>query len=311
MSAPASLDGVLLIDKPSGPTSHDVVARLRRVMGQRGIGHTGTLDPLASGLLALVLGRATRLASLLTSSDKTYEATIRLGFATTTDDALGERLNDTGSLKTPGIVCDSDVLDALEHFRGTFEQRPPNHSAKKVAGVKAYELARQSQPVNLTPSQVTVRSLEWVARTGDILEVRVTATAGFYVRALARDIGARLGCGAHLMALRRVRSGAFRVEDALPLADAERAGAALGGRLLTPASALPNLTSVVLTDEGLRRVLHGNWIGRGQWLQDEAAPAVSDKAEPGLVKLLAPGDNRLVALAKTRPGALHPVVVLG
>ncbi len=311
MSSPVSVDGVLLIDKPTGPTSHDVVARLRRILGQRSIGHTGTLDPLASGLLALVVGRATRLASILTSSDKTYEATIRLGFATTTDDSLGERLVETGSLKTPGFVCDSDVLDALGHFRGTFEQMPPAHSAKKVAGVKAYELARQSRPVTLTPVSVTVRSLDWVARAGDELQVRVTATTGFYVRALARDVGRHLGCGAHLTALRRVRSGAFRVEDALPLGEAERAGAALKDQLIPPAAALPQLPSVVLNDEGLRRVLHGNWIGPSHWLQENRPDDASDRPQSTPVKLLSPGDKRLVALADARAGALHPVVVLG
>ncbi|MEO8483830.1 MAG: tRNA pseudouridine(55) synthase TruB [Acidobacteriota bacterium] len=353
MSTSPSLDGVLLIDKPSGPTSHDVVARLRRVLGQRSIGHTGTLDPLASGLLALVVGRATRLASILTGSDKTYEATIRLGFATTTDDALGSPLGskETGSLKRPGLAAtwetesrgkhltsapdapletgslkrpgllpgDGDIRAVLEEFTGTFQQVPPAHSAKKVGGVKAYELARRSQPVALTPVTVTVRSLEWTSRTGDTLEVLVTATAGFYVRALARDLGARLGCGGHLTALRRVRSGAFSVDDALPLADAERAGGALAARLLTPAAALPQLAAVTLTEEGLRRVLHGNWIGPAHWVDDEgrpdavgAAPPVTESAARMTpIKLLAPGQGRLVALAKARSGALHPVVVLG
>ena len=314
MSAPPSLDGVLLIDKPSGPTSHDVVARLRRVLGQRSIGHTGTLDPMASGLLALVLGRATRLASILTGSDKTYEAAIRLGFATTTDDALGEPVavtNETGSLKTPGFICDSDIQDALGHFRGTFEQQPPSHSAKKVAGVKAYELARRSEAVTLAPVPVAVRSLEWIGRTADTFQVRVTATAGFYVRALARDIGERLGCGGHLTALRRIRSGAFQVEEALPLADAERAGKALNARLLSPAAALPQLAAVVLTDEGLRRALHGNWLGPSHWLHDRPGPGVPDGPKSPPIKLLAPDYGRLVALARSSSGALHPVVVLG
>ena len=213
MSVFPSIDGVLLIDKPTGPTSHDVVARIRRVTGQRGVGHTGTLDPLASGLIVLVLGRATRLSSVLTGTDKTYEATVRLGFATATDDALGQPLSEM----TPAVVSgvgpgpsDEAVRRALEGFCGTFDQTPPSHSAKKVGGVKAYDAARRDSPLLLAPTSVTVRSLEWTGRDGDSLNLRVTATAGFYVRALARDIGVRLGCGAHLTALRRLQSGPFR-----------------------------------------------------------------------------------------------------
>jgi len=318
MTVPPSLDGVLLIDKPSGPTSHDVVARIRKTLGQRSIGHTGTLDPLASGLLVLVIGRATRLASILTGSDKTYAATIRLGFATTTDDALGEpvavkNLIETGSLKTPGFnqILDTEIQEALGHFRGTFDQMPPAHSAKKVGGVKAYDLARRSQPVALTPVTVTVRSIEWRSRTGDTFEVRVTATAGFYVRALARDIGRHLGCGAHLSALRRLRSGAFEVEDAMTLADAERAGAGLSERLVTPEAALPHLATVILNDEGMRRVLHGNWVGPAHWGQAPPNFALDGTTGQALTKLVAAGDGRLVALARAASGILHPVVVLG
>jgi tRNA pseudouridine55 synthase len=305
-----SVDGVLLIDKPTGPTSHDAVARIRRVLRQRSIGHTGTLDPLASGLLALVVGRATRLASVLAGSDKTYDATIRLGFATTTDDALGQPLP-----KRPGVepqhpvsVSDEAVRRVLDGFRGTFNQTPPAHSAKKVGGVKAYDAARRDEPLVLAPVAVTVRTLDWTGRTEDILTLRVTATAGFYVRALARDIGATLGCGAHLTVLRRLRSGPFSVENALPLAEAERLdAAALGERLLPPSAALPQLRSVVLNDQGLLRVAHGNWVTPAHC---QATQEMISAGE-ALVKLLAPEGGRLVALAKARSGALHPVVVLG
>ena len=295
------MNGVLLVDKPSGPTSHDVVARLRRATGERAIGHTGTLDPRATGLLPLVLGRATRLASLLSSGDKTYEATICLGVATDTDDADGQPIGAVAALPAAGAV-----LEALDAFRGTFQQVPPRHSAKKIAGRKAYELARRAQPVDLAPVAVTVTALERLSLDGAFLQVRVSAGSGFYVRALARDLGERLGCGAHLHALRRTRSGGFDVASALPLDEAERLGRDLESRLIPAAEALPHLPSVQMTASGLTRAMHGNPLGptdlEGRW--------VPPAGVGGPVRLLA-GDGRLVALAHSRGGALHPVTVLG
>jgi tRNA pseudouridine55 synthase len=296
------MNGVLLIDKPSGPTSHDVVSRLRRATGERSIGHTGTLDPRATGLLPLVLGRATRLASLLSTGDKTYEATIRLGFATDTDDADGQPLG-TPATTLPG----SDAVEAvLDRFRGTFQQIPPRHSAKKIAGRKAYELARRAQPVELAPVAVTVTSLERLSMEGPYLQIRVAAESGFYVRALARDLGEALGCAGHLHALRRTRSGGFSVADAIPFQDAERLGRDLQSRVIPAAEALPHLPCVRMTASGLTRAMHGNPIGpadlEGRWIPPAGAG--------GPVRLLA-GDGRLVALAHSRGGALHPVTVLG
>lgn len=301
------MDGVLLIDKPSGPTSHDVVARLRRTSGERRIGHTGTLDPRATGLLPLVLGCATRLAAWLSGGDKTYEATLRLGFATDTDDADGQPLG------APSLVRpDDEAIDAaLAGFRGTFDQTPPIHSAKRIAGARAYDLARRAEPVVLRPVGVTVRALERTGRTGDRLQLCVTASSGFYVRALARDLGARLGSGAHLLELRRTRHGPFEVARALGLAEAERLGPAVAARLLTPAEALPDLPGVQVTAAGLTRALHGNPLGpehlEGGWVPS-AATAGTAPMTP--IKIVA-GDGRLVALARVRGGALHPVVVLG
>jgi tRNA pseudouridine55 synthase len=295
------MNGVLLLDKPSGPTSHDVVARLRRATGERAIGHTGTLDPRATGLLPLVLGRATRLASLLSSGDKTYEATICLGVATDTDDADGQPIGAVAALPAAGAV-----EEALDAFRGTFQQVPPRHSAKKIAGRKAYELARRAQPVDLAPVAVTVTALELLSLDGAFLQVRVSAGSGFYVRGLARDLGERLGCGAHLHALRRTRSGGFDVASALPLDEAERLGRDLESRLIPAAEALPHLPSVKMTASGLTRAMHGNPLGptdlEGRW--------VPPAGVGGPVRLLA-GDGRLVALAHSRGGALHPVTVLG
>jgi tRNA pseudouridine55 synthase len=296
------MDGVLLIDKPPGLTSHDVVARLRRASGERSIGHTGTLDPRATGLLPLVLGRATRLASLLSGRDKTYEATIHLGWFTDTDDADGEPLGEP-SAASPS---DAAVAGALGAFVGTFDQVPPRHSAKKLQGRRAYELARRQATFDLAPVSVTVRQLDLMSRTEDTVSLRVTASTGFYVRALARDLGERLGCGAHLEDLRRTRSGPFDVADAMSLEEAERLGVGLVDRLISPANAVSDLPGVELTEAGLKRAVHGNPVGpehlAGRW--------VPPATQAGPVRLLA-ADGRLVALAGSRGGALHPAVVLG
>jgi tRNA pseudouridine55 synthase len=306
------MEGVLLVDKPSGPTSHDVVARVRRLLGERRIGHTGTLDHLASGLLPLVVGTATRLAPYLTASDKTYEATVRLGFATDTDDAGGRPLAAPEGLDAASLD-DDRVRSALERFLGRFDQRPPAHSAKRIAGVRAYALARHAQPVDVRPVGVTVRQLEWLGRRGDRVMIRVTASAGFYVRALARDLGTALRCGGHLEALRRTASGGFRVSEAVSLEEAEHAGSELAGRLIAPADALPRFPAVTLLEAGARRVSHGNWVGPEHL--DSAPPfgngANAQDGARDLVRLLAPGTGRLLALARPRGGALHPVVVLG
>jgi tRNA pseudouridine55 synthase len=295
------MTGVLLIDKPSGPTSHDVVARLRRTTGERSIGHTGTLDPRATGLLVLVLGRATRLAPFLNTSDKSYDATIRLGVATDTDDADGRPIESPGA----PLPDDEAIAAALDGFRGPFEQRPPAHSAKRVQGVKAYELARRAQQVDLKSVLVTVHTLEHAARRGDLLELRVTATAGFYVRALARDLGERLGCGAHLEALRRTRCGHLSLADAVPLEAAERLGEAIADRVISPADALAELPAVELTAAGRKRAEHGNWLG-----PEHVVPSGALASDPRKVRLIA-AEGHLVGIAESRRGALHPVVVLG
>lgn len=296
------MDGVLLVDKPIGPTSHDIVARLRSVSGERSIGHTGTLDPLASGLLPLVLGKATRLSPFLMGSDKTYEVAIRLGAFTDTDDAQGRPMDAPDAATRPD---DAGLLAALADFRGTFQQVPPRHSAKKVGGKKAYDLARQDQPLELEPVSVTVRSLDLIARDGDDVRIVVTATSGFYVRALARDLGQRLGCGAHIAALRRTRSGTFDITHALPFADAERLGRGLAGHLLTPSQALQELAAVTVTAPGLRRAQHGNPLSpehlAGRW------PTEGPETRP--IRVLDEG-GQLIALAYARGGVLHPSVVL-
>lgn len=311
------MTGILLIDKPSGPTSHDVVARLRRATGERSIGHAGTLDPRATGLLVMLLGKGTRLASLLTGHDKTYEATVRFGWSTTTDDADGPRLEPaSGGLCGPAPT--PEALDAaLEAFRGTYDQMPPQFSAKRVDGRKAYDLARRDQRVALKPSTVTVKHLALVECGGDLAHLRLTVSAGFYVRSLARDLGAQLECGAHLEALRRTASGYFALPGteldspvtAYPvtaLDEAERLGPGLADRLVSLADALPDLPAVRLSDVGLTKVRHGNPVGP-QLVEGAWVPA---SAQPGRIRLL-DGSGSLVALADLRGGLLHPAVVLG
>jgi len=303
------MTGVLLIDKPSGPTSHDVVARMRRISGERSIGHAGTLDPRATGLLVLMLGRATRIATLLTGHTKAYDATIRFGFATTTDDADGERIMSSEAISEkspPSSFSDDEIRAALDATVGPFEQLPPRYSAKRVDGKKAYDLARQDKPMELKRAAVALHEWSWLGREDDLLRINMSVSAGFYVRSLARDLGERLGCPAHLEALRRTRSGPFDLLHALPLAEAERMGSGVESHLIPMADALAELPSVHLSEAGLVKVRVGNPIGpqlvEGAWVP------VSDHVRK--IRLLGP-DGALMALADLRGGLLHPSTVLG
>jgi tRNA pseudouridine55 synthase len=296
----APLDGVLVIDKPQGPTSHDVVAAVRRALGVSRVGHAGTLDPMATGVLPLLLGRATRLAQFLSAARKTYVAAVRFGGATDTDDASGAPVD---SAPASGIVPDFERLRAaLEGFTGDLLQRPPAFSAKKVQGRRSYDLARRGQAVELPPAAVTVHALALDALTGDTATLRITSSAGFYVRALARDLGTALGTGAHLAALRRLASGEFTIESAMPLAEA-LADPAAARRAVRPLHDLLSDHPVVrLTRAEVEAVRHGRDVA-------PAAPA-DGGLDTGAVRLLAP-DGALVAIARMRsPGVLHPAVVL-
>jgi tRNA pseudouridine55 synthase len=296
------MNGALIIDKPSGPTSHDVVARVRRALRTPRVGHTGTLDPLATGVLVLLLGKATRLAQFLVADDKEYQADVQLGIETPTYDAasLPDGWRPDARRAEPG-----EVERAVAVFRGTFLQTPPPFSAKKIAGRRAYEDARRQRPVELRPVEVTVHALELIAcsDTG-LLSLRVVCGSGFYVRSLAHDIGRRLGWGAHLARLRRTRSGRFRVEDAVTLDEIER-GVDVTQRLLPPKELLSAVLALTLTDEGVRRVSHGNWIAP-EHLRDSGVTGGS----PGRVRLL-DGSGGLTAVAERgADGLLHPLVVL-
>jgi tRNA pseudouridine55 synthase len=248
------VDGVLVVDKPPGPTSHDVVDRVRRALGTRRVGHTGTLDPFATGVLPVCVGRATRLARFLAGGEKEYLATVRLGFATATDDATGRPLGDP----RPVEVGEETLAAALAGLLGSFDQVPPAFSAKHVGGRRLYELARRGEEVPRSASLVTVHALDLLARRGEEMDILVRCSPGTYVRALARDLGERLGTGGHLSALRRTRSGGFDLSRAVPGDDL-----ATASESLLPLSALLlDVPAVRVGAEGRALVAHGRELGR-------------------------------------------------
>lgn len=305
--------GALLVDKPSGPTSHDVVARARRALGEKSIGHTGTLDPLASGLLVLLCGRATRLASLMNASIKSYHATIRLGVETDTYDAAGVAQANVlpGGGISPAAVDDAAVDEVIEAIRNQQQQVPPAYSAKKIGGVRAYTLARKNEKPEMQAVDVCVYALDWTRVEPDVLHVTLTCSAGYYVRAMAQEIGRRLGCGAHLEALRRTRVGGFDVEDAVALDLLEREPReAAGARILPMEALVPSLPAVQTTGAGEVRVRHGNVLGLShvaKW--DEATAVAPAPGQPVRYRVLGT-DGRLLAIAEARPEGLQPVIVL-
>ena len=215
-----ALDGLLLVDKGAGMTSHDVVDAARRALHTRRVGHAGTLDPFATGLLVLLVGRATRLASYLDAEPKVYEVTIRLGAETDTDDATGATSREA---PLPGEAA---VRGAIGALTGPVSQVPPAYSAKRVGGVRAHAAARRGAALDLAPVAVTVHGWRDVAMNGDLVRATITCSGGTYVRALARDLGRAAGSAAHCVALRRIAAGAFSVGDALPLAALRGRGAA-------------------------------------------------------------------------------------
>lgn len=279
--------GALLVDKPRGPTSHDVVQRVRRACGTRAVGHTGTLDPFATGLLVVLVGRATRLARFVEAASKSYVATARLGFRTDTDDLTGTPL---GSPVDVSGINAADLATRLAALAGPQRQRPPAYSAKRVAGERSYELARRGQAVVLAEVPVTVHQVDLVAWTPPEATFRAVVSAGTYIRALARDLGDALGVGGHLTALRRESIGSLRVEDAIPL------HAVVPGVPLLPARrVLADLPAVELDAADRAAVRHGR--------------AVRGERPGGETVVLASGDD-VVAVARADDGWLRPTVVL-
>lgn len=291
---------MLVLDKPEGPTSHDAVDRARRALGVRRVGHAGTLDPFATGVLPLCVGRATRLASFLTGGTKAYEATLRLGFATTTDDRTGEPL---GEPRAVGLGR-AQVEAACRAFVGEIDQVPPAYSAKKVGGERLYALARRGKNVERRAARVRVLQLDVDAVEGADVRLRVRCSAGTYIRALARDIGASLGVGGHLIALRRTESAGLGLSAAVTWEElAPENRSRLASKTLSINELLPAMPAVSVSGEGARAARHGRLLKPGQF---SAAESLETGAEARVV------DEKGALLAIGRVGAqgVHPHLVL-
>jgi tRNA pseudouridine55 synthase len=278
--------GLVVVDKPSGWTSHDVVARMRRLAATRRVGHAGTLDPMATGVLVIGIGQATRLLGHLALHDKDYDATIRLGLSTTTDDAEGGELE----ARDASQVSDEAIAAELTKLTGDISQIPSSVSAIKVNGVRSYARVRAGESVELAARPVTVSRFDLVARRGDDIDVQVTCSTGTYVRALARDLGRALGVGGHLTALRRTRVGGFTLAEAKTLEQLEQELAVIPLATAVEA-AFPRVD--VTDDEAVR-------IGHGQRLALDVAAAPTGVFAP---------DGRVVALVEDRDGVAATLCV--
>lgn len=292
------MNGLILIDKPSGCTSHDVVNRWRKIANTKRAGHLGTLDPMATGLLAIVTGTATRLAQFVSTCEKTYEAEIEFGKTSDTYDIEGE-LHETGAVAPPEEV----ILQALQSFQGAFLQTPPPVSAKKIKGVPAYKLARQALPVDLAPVEVTVRCIQPLAVRSGVIEVRITCSTGTYIRSIAHDLGQKLGCGAVLRRLRRTRVGNWDVAQARSL-DALRELAVefrLSEALIRAPEMLPDMPTEYVDESVALHIRQGRDFRTSPFSVPHGAPFVKAVSRSG----------EIVAIGALRmPNLYHPSTVL-
>jgi len=241
------MDGVLIIDKPQGITSHDVVLAIRKKLGVSKVGHLGTLDPMATGVLPVAVGKATRIAQFIPNAPKEYEGEIRFGFATNTYDR-------GGTPTTSERPVEGNIEQAMKALTGTLDQIPPPFSAKKIGGAPAYKLARKNRAVTMAATRVEVREFAMVAFDPPLMRFSVVCSPGTYIRSLAHDLGQRLGCGAHLTALRRTRSGEFRIAEAVPLNRVSRSD------LITLDRLLESMPRIEVSDNDEIKVRHGNQI---------------------------------------------------
>jgi tRNA pseudouridine55 synthase len=290
------VNAVLILDKPAGQTSHDVVNRVRRILQERSVGHLGTLDPLATGVLPLVVGNLTRLAQFYTSSEKTYEGTIRFGFATDTYDAEGER---TSSAQEVAVSLDQ-LRQLACRFRGVIEQTPPPFSAKKIQGVPAYKLARKHAEVALKPVQVEVKEFEITGSAGCVASFRARVASGTYMRSVAHDMGQLVGCGAHLASLRRTAVGEFDLAYAHTLEELDTAvkTGETDDIFIHPRKLLPQFPSVTANEEIAARIRTGRPVN------------LPELSQSRMVKVFA-GQRELIAIATRVAGTLfHAKIVL-
>jgi tRNA pseudouridine55 synthase len=290
------MNGVVIIDKPTGLTSHDVVNRVRRILGQRSVGHLGTLDPLATGVLPLVIGNLTRLAQFYTTSEKVYEGVIRFGFATDTYDAEGEPTTSSKSVQVTLQQC----RELAAGFRGVVEQMPPPFSAKKIHGVPAYKLARKQREVPLKPIKVEIKEFEIVDVENDRASFRARVASGTYMRSVAHEMGRQLGCGAHLASLRRTALAEFDLAEAHSLDKLDSAAKTqqLEDVCVHPRKLLPQFPSVTANDEMAARIRSGCTVN---------LPELSRAKQ---VKVFY-GQRELIAIATRVAGTLfHPKIVL-
>ncbi|QMV19878.1 tRNA pseudouridine(55) synthase TruB [Granulicella sp. 5B5] len=290
------MNGLLILDKPTGLTSHDVVAIVRRATGERSIGHLGTLDPMATGVLPLLLGKHTRLAQFFGKAEKHYTGTIRFGFATDTFDAEGEPTT------TPApLTCSLDELRTLAlRFHGSIDQVPPVYSAKKINGVPAHKLARAGKDVPVKPARITIHNFQLTAFHNDTAEFTMHVSAGGYVRSVAHELGALAGCGAHLATLRRTQAGDFTLAQSITLDELKSlTPAQIAARLPHPRTLLPEMPSVIVDEQTAGRIRNGMQVN------------VPDFSAAPLLKLFSsPAD--LLAIAQRVAGTLvQPTVVLG
>ncbi len=283
------MNGVLVINKPAGLTSHDVVHRVRRILQERSVGHLGTLDPMATGVLPLVVGNLTRLAQFYTGAEKTYEGTIRFGFATDTYDATGEMVGEKHSLTIS--LCELRKLAA--NFVGVIDQTPPPYSAKKIDGVRAYKLARKSREVSLPSVRVEIKELEIISAENDRAAFRARVASGTYMRSIAHDMGQHLGCGAHLASLCRTSVAEFRFADACTLEHLQTAadGGALEEIFVHPRQLLPDMPGVTVSEDLATKIRNG------------LATNLPELSQARLVKVYG-GQRELIAIATRVAGTL-------
>jgi len=291
-----SINGVLIIDKPAGLTSHDVVNRVRRILHERSVGHLGTLDPVATGVLPLVIGNMTRLAQFYTSSEKTYEGVIRFGFATDTYDAEGQ----PSGPPQPVSLSLKQVQQLASRFRGVIEQLPPPFSAKKIQGVPAYKLARKQKEFTLKPVRVEVKEFEILSVEMDRANFRARVASGTYMRSVAHDMGRQMGCGAHLESLRRTALAEFSLADAHTLEQLEKAAATASAEELFvhPRKILPDFPCITATEEMAARIRSGRTVNLPELSRARQVKVFQRQRE-------------LIAIATRVAGTLfHPKIVL-